>query len=55
MTHRNTSNDIETGVASLFRERHGRYLLTGQAVSGAQVAWLSFGLSYRTWEPGWHC
>jgi hypothetical protein len=37
-THRNTSNDIETGVASLFREKQGRYLLTGQAVSGAQVA-----------------
>ena len=37
--HRNRSTDgIKTGAYARFREQHGRYLLTGYAVSGAEEA-----------------
>jgi hypothetical protein len=38
MTHRNTIDDIETGVASQHRDQSGGNLLTGQAMSGVQEA-----------------
>ena len=38
MTHRNTRDDIKTGVASQLREEPGGNLLTGQAMSGVQEA-----------------
>jgi hypothetical protein len=37
-THRNSSNDIETGERFCSGIEHGRHLLTGHAVSGAQAA-----------------
>ena len=33
-----TLDDTKTGVFTLFWERHGRYLLTGHAVSGVEKA-----------------
>jgi hypothetical protein len=38
MTHRNSSNDIETGGRLYSGIEHGGYLLTGHAVSGVQAA-----------------
>jgi hypothetical protein len=38
MTHRNTSDDIETGERLCSGIEHGRYLLTGHAVSGVKAA-----------------
>jgi len=38
MTHRNPSDDIETGERSCSGIEHGRYLLTGHAVSGIEAA-----------------
>jgi hypothetical protein len=37
-THRNSSNDIETGERLCSGIEHGRYLLMGHAVSGVQAA-----------------
>jgi hypothetical protein len=37
-THRNSSDDIETGERLCSGIEHGRYLLTGHAVSGVQAA-----------------
>ncbi len=31
---KSNSDDIKTGVSGLFREQHGRDLLTGHAMSG---------------------
>ncbi len=36
--HRNMLDDTKTGVSTLFREEHGRYLLTGHAGSGVEEA-----------------
>jgi len=52
MTHRNTIDNIKTGVTSQLREQSGGNLLTGQAMFGVQEAWLQSGLSCGTWEPG---
>ena len=38
ITHRNPSDDIETGERACSGIEHGRYLLTGHAVSGAKTA-----------------
>ena len=38
MTHRKFIVGIKTGVATLAREKHGGYLLTGHAVSGVKAA-----------------
>ena len=37
-THRNSMDDIRTGVALQFREKHEGNLLTARAVSGVQAA-----------------
>jgi hypothetical protein len=36
--HRNMLDDTKTGISTLFREEHGRYLLTGHAGSGVEEA-----------------
>ena len=41
-----TLDDTKTGVFTLFWEWHGRYLLTGHAVSGVEKARPLSGLSY---------
>jgi hypothetical protein len=38
MKHRKDSDDTKTGVSPVLWEQHGRYLLTGHAVSGVQEA-----------------
>ena len=36
--HRKDSDDTKTGISLVSWEQHGRYLLTGHAVSGVQEA-----------------
>jgi hypothetical protein len=38
MKHRKDSDDTKTGFSPVSWEKHGRYLLTIHAVSGAQAA-----------------
>jgi hypothetical protein len=38
MKHRKDSDDTKTGVSPVSWEQHGRYLLTGRAVSGVLAA-----------------
>jgi hypothetical protein len=44
-------SDIETGVSILLRDGSGGCLLTGQVVSGIEVARARFRLRCGTWEP----
>jgi hypothetical protein len=50
-TRRKRSGVIETGVLLLLRDESGGSLLTGQAVTGAQVARARFRHQHGTWEP----
>jgi hypothetical protein len=51
MTCRKTRSDIETGDGLWTRDEPGGCLLTGQAVSGMEVARAWSGLLHGTWEP----
>jgi len=51
MTCRNRIGDIETGPGMSARDEPGGCLLTGQAVSGMEVARAWSGLRCGTWEP----
>ena len=48
---RKRSGVIETGVQSLPRDEPGGCLLTGQVVTGVEVARARFRHWHRTWEP----
>ena len=48
---RKRSDVIETGVQSLPRDEPGGCLLTGQVVTGVEVARARFRHWHRTWEP----
>jgi hypothetical protein len=51
MTCRNAIDDIETGTGLPSRDQPGGCLLTGQAVSGMEVARARLRLRCGTWEP----
>ena len=51
MKCRKRIDDIKTGVESLPRDEPGGSLLTGQVVSGMEVARAWSGLLCGTWEP----
>lgn len=50
MTCRKRSDDIETGVQLLPRDKPGGYLFTALVVSGTEVARARFRLRCGTWE-----
>src|SRR2546427_10104575 len=51
MTCRKLMGDIETGPGVRVRDEPGGCLLTGQVVSGVEVARAWSGLRCGTWEP----
>lgn len=51
LKRRKRTDVIETGVPLLPRDEPGRGLLTGQVVTGAEVARVRIGHRHETWEP----
>ena len=51
LKRRKRTDVIETGVPLLPRDEPGGGLLTGQAVTGAEVARARIGHRHETWEP----
>src|SRR5215472_839926 len=51
LKRRKRSDVIRTGVQSLPRDEPGGCLLTGQVVTGAEVARARFRHQHGTWEP----
>jgi hypothetical protein len=51
LKRRKRTDVIETGVPLLSRDEPGRGLLTGQVVTGAEVARVRIGHRHETWEP----